>query len=110
MAKEGSSPHACNATVSIEDVVVFPCVPATATLRESDIKVASACARVRIGKFISRARTSSTFVALIAVEKTTKSAPSTCSPLCAACTSAPRACSALNTVESLASEPVTVIP
>jgi hypothetical protein len=32
IAKDGSAPHACKATVSIEDVVVLPCVPATAML------------------------------------------------------------------------------
>ena len=46
IAKEGSAPQACRATVSIEDVVVLPCVPATAMLIDSLISKASACARV----------------------------------------------------------------
>ena len=49
IAKDGSTPHACNATVIIEEVVVFPCVPATAMLMEPFIKRESAWARVRIG-------------------------------------------------------------
>ena len=32
IANDGSVPHACKATVSIDEVVVFPCVPATAML------------------------------------------------------------------------------
>ena len=46
IAKEGSAPQACRATVSMEEVVVFPCVPATAILIDSLISKASACARV----------------------------------------------------------------
>ena len=68
IAKDGSAAHACRATANIEDVVVFPCVPATAMLFDSDIKTASAAARVRIGIFNSTARARSGLLAKIAVE------------------------------------------
>ena len=48
IANDGSAPQACKATASIEEVVVFPCVPATATLIDSDINTASAAARGRV--------------------------------------------------------------
>ena len=68
IAKDGSAAHACSATASIEDVVVFPCVPATATLFDSDISTASAAARVKIGIFNSAALARSGLLAEIAVE------------------------------------------
>ena len=45
MAKDGSTPQACTATVSIDVVEVLPCVPATATLRRPAMTAASATAR-----------------------------------------------------------------
>ena len=68
IAKDGSAPHACNATANIEDVVVFPCVPATATLFDSDINTANAPARVKIGSFSSWARNRSGLLSEIAFE------------------------------------------
>jgi len=49
IANEGSTPHACKATVIIEEVVVLPCVPATAMLREPRMRSARACALVNMG-------------------------------------------------------------
>ena len=68
IANEGSAPHACNATANMDDVVVFPCVPATAMLVESDIRIESAAARVRILIPSSRARMISELFDEIAVE------------------------------------------
>ena len=68
IAKEGSAAQACRATASIEEVVVFPCVPATATLFDSDINIASAAALVRIGIFNSCARDRSGLLSEIAFE------------------------------------------
>ena len=68
IAKDGSAPHACNATASIEEVVVLPWVPATATLFDSDINTDKAAARVKIGSCNSWARKRSEFVCEIALE------------------------------------------
>ena len=81
IAKEGSAPVACSATVSIDEVVVFPCVPATAILLDSDINSANAVARAIIGKPNSSALNRSGLFSEIAVEKTIRSAPSTFSLL-----------------------------
>ncbi len=79
IAKDGSAPHACKATASIDELVVFPWVPATAMLLESDISTARAAARVRIGSFNCCARIRSGLDSEIALEYTTKSEPSTLS-------------------------------
>ena len=110
IAKDGSAAHACSATANMEDVVVFPCVPATATLFESDIRTANAAARVKIGIFNSAALARSGLLAEIAVEYTTRSAPSTCEASCDVATVAPNADKAITTDESFASDPLTVMP
>ena len=89
---------------------MFPCVPATATLFDSDIRTASAAARVKMGIFNSAALTRSGLLAEIAVEYTTRSAPSTCAASCDVTTVAPRADKAITTDESFASDPLTVMP
>ena len=68
IAKEGSAPHACKATASIDDVVVLPCVPATATLFDSDINTDKAPARVKTGRLSSLARKRSELDSEIAFE------------------------------------------
>ena len=68
MAKDGSTPQPWSATVIIEEVVVFPCVPATAMLFEPRMRRASACARVRIGIDRCTAKAISGLCAEIAVE------------------------------------------
>src|SRR4051795_7701635 len=73
MAKDGSAPQACTATVSIEVVEVLPCVPATATLRRPAMTAASATARGSTRRPRSRAAASSGLSARIAVETTTVS-------------------------------------
>jgi hypothetical protein len=62
---------------SIEVVVVFPWVPATATLRARPQIDASIPARVKVGMPRSRAAASSMFVAGIAVDAVTASTPAT---------------------------------
>ena len=79
-------------------------------LFDSDMRTASAAARVRIGILSSAARTRSGLLAEIAVEYTTRSAPSTCDALCDVETVAPNADKAITTDESLASDPLTVMP
>ena len=75
IAKDGSTPALCIATVAIEEVVVLPWVPATAIEIDSDIKSASAAARVISGipKFTPASR--SGLFGLMAFENTIKSAP-----------------------------------
>ena len=109
IANEGSAPQACNATANIDDVVVFPWVPATAMLVDSDIKIESAAARVNTVTPSSCARMSSGLLDEIAVEKTTRSAPSTFSAACDVAIDAPNATRAFTTEESLLSEPLTCI-
>ncbi|CAB5055914.1 unannotated protein [freshwater metagenome] len=82
IAKDGSSAQACKATASIEDVVVLPWVPATAIDLDSDIKIAKAAARVSTFSPSSCARIISGLLVAIAVEYTTRSAPSTLPALC----------------------------
>ena len=85
-------------------------MPATATLFDSDIKTARAAARVKIGIFNSAALALSGLLADMAVEYTTRSAPSTCAASCEVATVAPSADKAITTDESFASDPLTVIP
>ena len=75
IAKEGSKPACCKATVSIEVVVVLPWVPATATDFDSDIRSAKAWARVKIVKPLVFAAMISGFAWSIALETTKISAP-----------------------------------
>ena len=79
IAYDGSAAQCCSATVSIEVVVVLPCVPATASVRRPTITEASAAARGRIGIPAARAATTSGLVSRIAVDTTTVSASATCS-------------------------------
>ncbi|CAB5058660.1 unannotated protein [freshwater metagenome] len=71
IAKDGSRPADCRATVNIAVVVVFPCVPATATEVDSDISQANATARAAIGKPFLLASTSSGLLSVIADETMT---------------------------------------
>ena len=70
IAKDGSKPACCSATVSIEVVVVFPWVPATATDLDSDIKRARASARLSISKPLALAANNSGLFPSIALEIT----------------------------------------
>ena len=74
IAKDGSTPADCSATVSIAVVVVLPCVPATATDVESDISQARAIARATIGSPLALAAISSGFFSPIAEEMIIRSA------------------------------------
>ena len=56
---------------TIEDVVVLPCVPATATVRCEPERYESILARGQMGMPSSRARTTSGLVSGMAVEVTT---------------------------------------
>ncbi|CAB4676658.1 unannotated protein [freshwater metagenome] len=109
IAKDGSTPQCCNATVNMEVVVVFPCVPATATERFCDINIANASARSKIGIFNSFARFSSTFDAEIALEITIISRPAILSAECDAKTTTPNLRSPSSVCESFISEPDTFI-
>src|SRR3954469_6045858 len=91
MAKEGSAPQACTATVSIEVVDVLPWVPAAATLRRPAITEASATARGSTRRSRSRAATSSGLSERMAVETTTVSAWPRCAASCPTATRAPSA-------------------
>ena len=73
-AKDGSSPQCCSATVSMDVVVVLPCVPATATLRYPRIRATSATVRGSTRKPRARASTSSGFDSGTAEDTTTVSA------------------------------------
>ncbi|CAB4605522.1 unannotated protein [freshwater metagenome] len=75
IANEGSKPAACKATVSMAVVVVFPCVPATATEVESDNNQASAVARGAIGNPAATAASNSGLFLAIAAETIIRSAP-----------------------------------
>ena len=90
--------------------MVLPCVPATATPRNPAITAASASARDTTGIPRSWAPTTSGLVALIAVETTTTSAPSTLAASWPTRASTPRARSATSRRESLASLPETTAP
>ena len=68
IAKEGSKPADCSATVSIAVVVVFPWVPAIAIDVDSDINQASAVARAIIGRPFALAASNSALLSFIAEE------------------------------------------
>ena len=71
IAKDGSSPADCNATVNIAVVVVFPCVPAIAMELFSFKSQASALARDAIGIPNFLASINSGLLSDIAAETTT---------------------------------------
>ena len=73
MTKVGSSPSREHITETMDVVVVFPWVPATATLRLPRISAASTCAREKIGMSCRCASFSSTLPAGIAADTTTAS-------------------------------------
>src|SRR3712207_6977761 len=89
IAKDGSTPQACTATVSIEVVEVLPCVPATATLRRPAITAARATARGSTRSPRSRAARSSGLSSRMAVDTTTVSASPTFPPSWPSSTRAP---------------------
>jgi hypothetical protein len=91
-------------------VVVFPCVPATATTRRPAITAAKACDRCSTSNPSSRARTSSGFVSRTADDTTTERAPSRCALSCPTQMVAPSSRSPDNTAESLVSLPLTARP
>ena len=113
IAKDGSSPQACSATVTIEVVVVLPWVPAMAMGWRPAITALSASARVHTGSPRRRASTTSGFVGGIAVDATTTDAggsPSRHSIPWPTCTCAPSARSAESRRDSFASLPETGTP
>ena len=75
MAKEGSAPANCNATVSIEVVDVLPWVPAMQTSRYPVINAANASARRTTGMPAARAATTSGLSGRTAVDTTTAVGP-----------------------------------
>ena len=70
----GSIPPASSSEAIMDVVVVFPCVPATATVRFSRISSASISARRTTGMRASSAAATSGLVRLTAVEVTTTAA------------------------------------
>ena len=110
MTKDGSTPQACSATVVIDVVVVFPCVPATATARRSTMSEARAPERCRIRSPRRWASTSSGLSLRMAEEMTSVSASPRLSAECPIITVAPRVRSTSTTLDSFASDPETSTP
>ena len=77
MAKDGSAPQCCRATVSSEVVVVLPWVPATATTTRPCITDSRAAERGSRRSPRRAASTTSGLVSRTAVEMTTVSASPT---------------------------------
>ena len=71
MRNDGSRPILSIMVAIMEDVVVLPCVPATATVRWEPERYDSILARGQMGMPSSRARTTSGLVSGMAVEVTT---------------------------------------
>ena len=72
---DGSAPSSRSTVVSMEVVVVLPCVPATATVRLPSMTEASAAARCSTRSPCCRAAASSGLSGRIAVDTTRVSAP-----------------------------------
>ena len=114
-AKDGSNPVCCRATISIEVVVVLPCVPVTMRVRRPAISLASTAGRRITGIARRRASTSSGLVFGMAawVVMTAVGPPGSRSRFAASwpmLIRAPRARSAATPRDSLASEPETSPP
>ena len=75
MMNDGRRPASTRTSASIEDVVVLPWVPATATVRRVAVMAASTSARRSTGIPTSLAATTSGLPAGIAVDTATSSAP-----------------------------------
>ena len=110
IANDGSTPQCCRATVSIDVVVVLPCVPATATPRLPAMTAASASARLSSRIPLSRAAARSTLASGMAVETMRVSMPATRAASCPTRASTPTARRAWSRRESLASDPDTGTP
>ena len=114
-ANDGSNPQCCNATMSIDVVVVLPCVPVTISVVWPSISLASTTGRRITGMPRRRASTSSGLVFGIAAWVVTtavgppgsRSSDDASWPIRIA---APRARSAATPRDSLASEPDTSPP
>ena len=113
MTYPGSAPHSRSTVVSIEVVVVLPCVPATAITRRPAMTEASAAARcsTRIPRRV--ASVSSGLSARMALDTTSVSPGPRLPRLPGACpmyTLAPSACSSSSSAEPLASLPEVGMP
>ena len=84
MRNDGSSPILSSIVATIEEVVVLPCVPATATVRWVPESQESILARGQMGMPSSWARMTSGLVSGMAVEVTT-TCGATSSMVAAAC-------------------------
>src|SRR5205085_1587752 len=105
----GSRPAAANASVTITVVVVFPCVPATATTVPPATAWLRASARRTTGTPRARARSSSGWSPGTAAVTTTARAPTTCPGSCPRHIPTPRAAKSAAPEGSL-SQPVIVTP
>ena len=112
MAKDGSAPQCCSATVSSEVVVVLPWVPATATTTAAlHHRLERRRARQQPQPAPLAPRPPRGWSSRTAVETTTVSAsPRLAGVVARRSTRAPRARSASSVRDSLASLPVTVMP
>ena len=110
IAKDGSRPADCKATVNIAVVVVLPCVPATATDVDSDISHANATARAAIGKPFFLASTNSGLLSVIADETITNWASARFSNAWPTWIFAPNAFNAVSIGDSFLSDPETENP
>ena len=80
MRNVGSSPMASSTLASMDDVVVLPCVPATASVSRSRPRCASICARCQMASPRSLAAMSSGLLSRMAVDTTTTSGAASSRP------------------------------
>src|SRR5580700_9843349 len=113
MTYPGSAPQSRSTVVSMDVVVVLPCVPATAITRRPAMTEASAAARCMTRRPRRVASASSGLSARIALDRTRVSpGPRSprLAPACPTYTRAPSACRSSSMAEAIASLPDTLIP
>ena len=111
MKAERSTPAVYRICVSIEVVVVFPCVPETQMARSYQlVTMPSSSLRSRTGTPLSFAAISSGLSAIMAAVCTIKSAPTMFSAFCPSVTGMPMSRTAWRVSVSLLSEPVRKYP
>jgi len=106
----GSCPSASSMTAIMAEVVVLPCVPATATARDPSSSRPSRVCRFITGMPAARAAVISGLASGTAEDTATNSAPLTCSARCPSYVRMPSAFSDRVTSLQWRSEPVTTCP